>query len=72
MPAHRTGARGREEPWAAVVIGASTLLLVLGMAFTLGVASPMTGPNLQTVGLVISLIGLTALTVVLTIRDPVD
>ena len=70
MPAHRS--RDCEELWTAVVVGASTALLMLGMALTLSAESPTTRPNLQTVGLALSLIALTALVVVFTIRDPVD
>jgi hypothetical protein len=61
-----------EEHWSAVVVGASTALLVLGMALTLSADNPTTRPNLQTVGLLLSLIALTTLVVVFTVRDPVD
>jgi hypothetical protein len=55
-----------------VVIGASTALLALGTALMLSADSPTTRPNVQTAGLVLAVIGLTALTVVLSIRDPAD
>ena len=61
-----------EEHWSAVVAGASKALLVLGMALTLISDNPTTRPNLQTVGLVLSLTALTPLVVVSTIRNPVD
>ena len=53
-----------------MVVGASAALLALGITLTLSADSPTTRPNLQTMGLVLMLIGLTALVVVLTIRDP--
>lgn len=56
---------------SAVVVGASALL-VLGITLTLGVDNPASRPNLQTLGLIIMLIGLTVLVAVFTIRDPAD
>ena len=53
-------------------MGAGTALLVLGITLTLGVESPTSRPNLQTVGLLITLIGLTVLVAVFTIRDTAD
>lgn len=44
----------------------------VGLALTLSADTPTTGPNLQTLGLIVTLIGITALVVVLTIRDPAD
>lgn len=55
-----------------VVVSASTVLLAVGLALALGADTPTTGPNLQTLGLMAMLIGMTALVVVLSLRDPVD
>lgn len=55
-----------------MVVSGSTALLAIGLALTLSADTPTTRPNLQTLGLIITLIGLTALVVVLTIRDPAD
>lgn len=54
------------------MVGASTALVVLGITLTLGVDDPASRPNLQTLGLIIMLIGLTVLVAVFTIRDPAD
>jgi hypothetical protein len=47
----------------------SLSLLVAGTVLVIAVHSPKTGPNLQTAGLVLMLIALTALSVVMTLRD---
>jgi hypothetical protein len=57
---------------AAVVVGTCTLLLLIGISLTVVADEPTTGPNLQTVGLVIMLIALTTLVLVRTMRDPAD
>jgi hypothetical protein len=52
------------------VVNISSALLAIGMVLALSVDSPTTRPNLQTVGLALMLIGLTALAVALHLRDP--
>ena len=53
-------------------MGASTALILLGITLALGVESPTSRPNLQTLGLLITLIGLTVVVAMFTIRDTAD
>ena len=55
-----------------MLVSGITALLAIGLTLTLSADTPTTGPNLQTLGLMVTLIGITALVVVLTIRGPAD
>lgn len=61
-----------EELCPAVLVSGSAALLAIGLVLMLSAETPTTRPNLQTLGLIVTLIGVTALVVVLTIRDPAD
>ncbi len=50
----------------------SFVVLATGTALTVTVTSPKTGPNLQTVGLLLMLVALTALNVVMAVREPAE
>jgi len=52
-----------------VGVTVSVVLLVVGAGLTISVDTPRTGANLQTVGLFVMLVAMTAINVVLALRD---